>query len=119
MSRNTSLRATARAAPAAVSEVLAVGVVPTARDLALTSATPLRVAGTVTPAKPRITLDIYRHAGQHRQLLTSQRVTAHGGAFSVRPALGARRGRHYVLIARTVAGGGTLAGASPPLAVIY
>jgi hypothetical protein len=118
VSRDAVLRALHAEAPATVSEVLAVGVAP-ALTLALTAAAPLRVAGTVTPAKPRITLDIYRQTGQHRQLLTSQRVTVHGGAFSVRPALGARRGRHYVLIARTVAGGQTLAGASAPLAITY
>ena len=118
ISRDAVLRAVHETAPAAVSELLAVGVVPTL-TLALASAAPLRVSGTVTPAKPRVTLDVYALAGQHRRLVLSQPVAVRGGTFSARPALGRRRNRRYLLIARTTAGGGTLAGASAPVTVTY
>ncbi|MGH2909326.1 MAG: hypothetical protein ACRDK8_08535, partial [Solirubrobacteraceae bacterium] len=69
--------------------------------------------------KPRLILDVYEQAGPHRRLRASQRIVVHRGIFSARPALGVPRGRRYVLIARTAAGGGTLAGASAPLSLTY
>jgi len=83
--------------------------------LGLTSASPLRVSGTVQPAKPNVWLDVYELVAGHRRLLRRRRVRVSQGRFTATPSLGARRGRRYVLVARTTAGGGTLAGASPPL----
>ncbi len=67
---NTVLRALHAVAPAAASNVIEVGVVPQV-TLALASApgAPVRVSGTVAPARRRLTLDIYRLAGGKRHLV--------------------------------------------------
>ena len=114
VARTAVLRALHAPAPASVSDVVQVAVQPVL-TLGLISASPLRVSGTVQPAKPNVWLDVYELVAGHRRLLRRRRVRVSQGRFTARPSLGARRGRRYVLVARTTAGGGTLAGASPPL----
>jgi len=113
VSRNVLVRALHPVEPAAVSGVAYFEVLP---DLTLTlvSASPPRVTGTVTPGKPRVTLDIYRISGGRRHLLSSRRVTVRRGGFAATLSLGHGT---YVVVARTAAAGGTLAGASAPLTV--
>ena len=108
------LRALHAPAPASASDVIEVAVQPVL-TLGFISASPLRVSGTVQPAKPNVWLDVYELVAGHRRLLRRRRVRVSQGRFTATPALGARRGRRYVLVARTTAGDGTLAGASPPL----
>jgi N-acetylmuramoyl-L-alanine amidase len=111
------LRALHAVAPAAVSDLVLVSVVP-AITLTLVSASPLRVSGTVTPAKRRVTLDVYRLSGGRRHLALSRTVTARRGAFAARLSLGHRPVRGtYLIVARTALDNATAAGASPPVRV--
>ena len=111
------LRALHAVAPAAVSDLVLVSVVA-AITLSLVSASPLRVSGTVTPAKRRVTLDVYQLARGRRKLVLSRAVTTRAGAFAARLSLG-RRPAHgtYVIVARTTFDVVTAAGASAPVSV--
>jgi hypothetical protein len=108
---NTLLRALHRVAPAAVSDVVVIAVAPIL-TLSLVSTSPLVVSGTVTPAGPHVTIDLYRG----RRLVASRTVAAAGGNFQARikrPPSG-----RYRLVARTPASARYAAGASAPVAVI-
>jgi hypothetical protein len=112
--QNVLLRALHRPAPAAVSDVAAIAVVP-ALTLALESLSPLQVSGTVSAPAGPVTIGVYRVSGGGRRRVAAKRVSVAGGRF----AAGIKRlapGR-YVLIARTPAGARFAAGASPPLAI--
>ncbi len=111
---NAILRALHRPAPATVSALAFVALAPKV-TLTLASMTPLQVAGTVTPGKRRVTVDIYRLQGAHRQLFASKRVTVRQGQFASRLTI--RRAGRYVLIARTSADASNVAGASPPVTI--
>lgn len=115
LTRTAVLRALHPVAPAAASNVIAVGVQPLL-TLALASSAPVTVSGTVNPPKPRVKLYIYRLVNGRRRLLHSKTVRARGGAFSATVLVGAAPGS-YVVVARTSEGGGTLAGASAPLPI--
>jgi hypothetical protein len=108
---NSLLRALHRPAPAAVSDVVVIAVAPVV-TLSLASPAPLIVSGTVTPAGPHVTIDLYRG----RRLVASKRVAAAGGSFRAR--IKRPRPGRYVLIARTAASAGYAAGASPPVPLI-
>jgi N-acetylmuramoyl-L-alanine amidase len=112
LAKSSVLRALHRRRPAAASNVVAVWVEPVI-TLKVISSAPLKLAGTVTPAKRRITLDVYEVVNGRRRLKHSQPVTARRGQFTVRPKVSA--GHSYVLIARTAADTSTVAGASPAL----
>jgi hypothetical protein len=112
--QNVMLRALHRPAPAAVSDLAALSVAP-AVTLTLDSAAPLQVSGTVSPAGPRVTIDLYRVVGRRRHLVASRHLPAAGGSFAV--GLGTRRPGNYVLIASTPANARYAAGASPPVAL--
>ena len=117
LQRNIVLRALRAAAPAATSNVVYVGVEPVI-TLTLASQSPVRVSGTISPAKPHVTLDSYHVARNgHRHLLHSKQLPVVGGQFSARALIGAHPGT-YILVARSSAGRGTIAGASPPLTVV-
>ena len=90
VTQTINLRALYQLTPAAVSDVVTVGVAPVL-TLALVSSSPARVGGTVTPAKPRVTIDTYRVSGGRRHLLASHRVSVHQGRFSARVPLGTFR----------------------------
>ena len=112
--QNVLVRALHRPAPAAVSDVVALGVAPVV-GLTLVSSSPLQVSGTVAPVGPPVTVDLYRVAGGRRHQIASKRVAIAGGAFTV--GFGARRPGRYALVARTSASARYTAGASAPLAV--
>jgi len=114
--RSTLLRALHADAPAAVSDVLELDLVPVI-TLTLTSISPPRVSGTVRPFKRRVTIDLYRLTATGRRLVSSTRVDVVQGAFSarVRP-LRLPPGR-YEAVARLPADDVTVAGASAPVRV--
>jgi hypothetical protein len=108
---NTLLRALHRPAPAAVSDVVVIAVAPVV-TLSLVSSAPLVVSGTVNPAGPRVTIDLYRG----RRLVASKTVAAPGGNFQARvkrPPPG-----RYRLVARTASSARYAAGTSAPVSVI-
>ena len=93
--------------------VLAVAPVLT---LTLVSSAPLVLTGTVAPAGPHVTLDLYRVTSRgRRRLVASRRLAAAGGSFHARIGRPAAGG--YVLIARTDASARYASGASPPVAL--
>jgi hypothetical protein len=110
------VRALHPAAPAAVSDLVEIGVAPVI-TLALVSTSPLRLAGTIAPSRRSLTLDVYKLSGPHRRLVLSRRVAARQGVFSARLSLGRRAHGRYEVIARSGAGTATVAGASAPLPV--
>ena len=112
--RNLAVRALHAPAPAAVSDVVEIGVAPVI-TLTLASSYPPHVTGTVTPAKAKVTIDVYRDA-LRRTRISSTTVKAHRGRFSFRPKIGAGA---YTVIARTAADAGTVAGASAPLQITH
>jgi len=111
--QNTLLRALHRPAPASVSDIVVLAVAPVL-TLAVVSTAPLTVTGTVAPAGPRVTLDMYRLLGSgRRKLVKSRQLAASGGQFTAT----FRRltpGR-YVLLATTAASSRYAAGAAPPV----
>jgi N-acetylmuramoyl-L-alanine amidase-like protein len=109
------VRALHAARPAAVSDLVAVGVVP-ALTLALASTSPMRVSGTVQPAKP-VTVSVYKLVKGRRRLVSSRRLKAAGGTFNANVSLGRRPRGHFVIVARTAADAVSLGGASAPVTV--
>jgi len=112
--QNVMLRVLCQPAPAAVSDVVAVSVVPVL-TLSLVSSSPVAVTGTISPAGPPVTVDLYRLAGGHRRLVASRRAPAPGGAFNA--AFGGRKPGAYVVVARTAATARYVAGAAPGVPV--
>jgi hypothetical protein len=82
--------------------------------LSVISASPLRIAGTITPSKPCVTIDVYRLARSARHLVLSRRVPVTAGRFAIRLTLGPRAHGRYVIVARSPADEVTLAGRSAP-----
>ncbi len=115
LARTSVLRALHPVAPAAASNVIAVGLEPVL-TLVLAASAPVTVSGTVNPSKPRVTLYIYRVVNGRRRLVHRKSIRVRAGQFSATALVGATPGS-YVLVARTSAGDGTLAGASAPLPV--
>jgi 5-hydroxyisourate hydrolase-like protein (transthyretin family) len=109
------LRALHAARPASVSDLVVIGVAP-ALTLSLASSSPVRVSGTVRPAKP-VTLSVYKLAGAKRKLVSSSRVKAAGGTFTARVSLGAKPQGAYVIVARVDADAVSLAATSPAVRV--
>jgi N-acetylmuramoyl-L-alanine amidase len=110
--RSLVLRAVSAAAPAIVSDVAEIGVAP-ALTLTLVSTYPPRISGTVRPAKPTVTIDVYRDLGR-RTRISSTTVRVHHGRFRFSPTLGVGL---FTVIARTAADARTAAGASAPLQI--
>ena len=109
------LRALHATSPAAVSNLVVIGVTPVL-TLAVASTAPLRVTGTVQPAKP-VTVNVYKLVRGRRKLVSSRRLKAAGGTFSARVSLGKKPRGQYVVVARAAADAVSLAGASAPLTV--
>jgi len=107
---NLLLRALHAIAPAAASPLVAVAVAP-ALTLQVVSEAPLRVGGTVTPAKARVAIDVYDARGHHK-LEHAATVTGSDGRFEARLNL---RSGHYWVRAHTAADGQNIAGESPRL----
>ena len=109
------LRALHVASPAAVSNLVVVGVAPLL-TLALASTAPLQVTGTIAPAKP-VTVNVYELVRGRRKLVSSRRLQARGGTFRARVSLGRAPRGQYVIVARAAADAVSLAGASAPVAL--
>jgi hypothetical protein len=113
--RSGVLRALHATAPAAVSDLVVVGVKPVL-TLALVSSSPVQVTGTVQPAKP-VTVDVYKLVKGRRKLVSSRRVRAAGGTFTARPSLGKRPRGQYMIVARAAADAISLAALSAAVTV--
>jgi hypothetical protein len=116
LTRSSVIRALHSAAPAAVSTVIAIGLMPQIA-LSVVSASPPLIAGTITPSKPNVTIDIYRLAGSVRRLVLSRRVPVSAGRFASRLTLGPRAHGRYMIVARSAADEVTLAGRSAPVSL--
>jgi hypothetical protein len=97
--------------PATISTAHAVGVAP---QVALSYSQPPTLTGTVSPARPLVTVDVYQLVGPHRRLVSSQRVRTRSGGFSIRPNFHGRHGS-FQIVATVPARGGLAAGSSAPL----
>jgi hypothetical protein len=109
---NAGLRALHRPAPAAVSDVAEIGVVPVI-EASITSLVPLRVAGSVFPPKSHVRVDLFAAHGRRRRLVASKRVVVRGGRFVAR--LGVRAGGRFLVTVKSDADGFNVAGAAQPL----
>jgi hypothetical protein len=114
--QNTLLRALHRPAPASVSDIVVLAVAP-AVTLTVVSTAPLTVTGTVAPAGPRLTLDLYRVLKPgRRKLVKSRQLAASDGQFTAtfrRLAPG-----RYVLLASTAASARYAAGAATAVPLV-
>ena len=111
---NTMLRALHRSHPATVSDWAVLEVAP-AITLEVASAAPLRVTGSVTPAKPAVTVELRRGARTTGKPLWTRRLGARAGAFA--GSIRTPRPGTYTLIARTPADADSAAGVSVPVRV--
>jgi hypothetical protein len=117
---NLLVRALSASAPVTASPLMWVAVAP-AITLAPASYGPppaagtLLLTGTVTPHKPRVTIDVYDASGRHSLSLT-RTVEVTGGEFRARLRLRLRPGRYW-LRARTVADSVNLAGESARVSI--
>ncbi len=109
---SSRLRALHRSRPAAVSALVDVQVGP-AVTLTLVPGSPARIAGSILPAKHRVTIEVYRSAGSAQQLVTRLHPSVRAGRFLAELPL--RSPGRYTVRARTVADGANAAGASRPL----
>ncbi len=109
------LRALHASSPASVSNLVVVGVTPVL-TLALASTAPVRVSGTIQPAKP-VTVSVYKLVRGHRRLVSSRRLKAAGGSFSARPSLGRKPRGPYVIVARVAADAVSLGAVAPAVRV--
>jgi len=114
LSHNAILRALHRPAPATTSELAGIGVAPVV-TLSVVADSPVRVSGTVSPAKRNVTIDAYALVSGHRQLRAHKTVAVVRGQFSAKVPL--RRAGRYLLIARTSADASNVAGASQAVTV--
>jgi hypothetical protein len=113
--RSAVLRALHSSRPASVSNLVVVAVKPVL-TLTLASASPVRVAGTVQPAKP-VTVSVYKLVRGRRKLVSSKRVRPANGSFSARPALGRKPRGTYLIIARVSADAVSLGAVTPAVRV--
>jgi hypothetical protein len=116
LTRSAVVRALYTGSPAAVSDLVLIQVTPVI-ELSLASSSPLRVTGTVAPAKRRVALSVYQLTGAHRRLISTRQVRVSGGAFSARVSLGRRPRGEYMIIARTPLDTDSAPGASAPVTV--
>jgi hypothetical protein len=113
--RSAVLRALHGSSPASVSNLVVIGVTP-ALTLALASASPVRVSGTIAPAKP-VTLSVYRLVRGRRKLVSSKRLKAAGGTFTAQVSLGRKPRGTYVIVARVAADAVSLGAVTPAVRV--
>jgi 5-hydroxyisourate hydrolase-like protein (transthyretin family) len=98
-----------------VSNLVVIGVTPVL-TLALASAAPVRVSGTIQPAKP-VTVSVYKLVGGRRTLVSTRRLKAAGGTFNARVSLGRRPRGTYVIVARVAADAVSLGAVAPAVRV--
>jgi hypothetical protein len=114
--RSAVLRALHASRPASVSNLVVVGVTPVLTLTLASSTAPVRVSGTVQPAKP-VTVSVYRLVRGHRTLVSGRRLKAAGGRFSAQVSLGRKPRGTYVIVARVAADAISLGAVSPALRV--
>lgn len=110
------LRAVHGSRPASVSNLVVVGVTPVL-TLALASTAPVRVSGTIQPAKP-VTVSVYKLVRGRRKLVSSRRLRAAGGTFNAQVSLGRRPRGTYVIVARVAADSVSLSAVAPAVRVM-
>jgi hypothetical protein len=109
------LRALRASRPASVSNLVAIGVTPVL-TLALASTAPVRVSGTVQPAKP-VTVSVYKLVRGRRTLVSSRRLKAANGAFNAQVSLGRKPHGTYVIVAGVAADAVSLGAVAPAVRV--
>jgi hypothetical protein len=115
LAQSAVLRALHASRPASVSNLVVIGVKPLL-TLALASASPVRITGTVQPAKP-VTVSAYKLVRGRRRRVWSRRVKPANGSFSARPSLGRRPRGTYLIVARVGADAVSLGAVSPAVRV--
>ena len=111
VAQSAVLRAVHPSSPASVSNLVVIGVKPVL-TLALASSAPVRVSGTVTPAKP-VTVSVYKLVRGRRKLVSSRRLKAAGGTFGAAVSLGSKPRGTYVIVARVAADAVSLGAVTP------
>jgi hypothetical protein len=109
------LRALHASHPASVSNLVVIGVTPVL-TLTLASTAPVRVSGTVQPAKP-VTVSVYKLIRGRRTFVSSRRLKAAGGSFSAQLSLGRKSRGTYVIVARVAADAVSLGAVTPAVRV--
>ena len=109
------LRALRASRPASVSNLVVIGVTPVL-TLTLASTAPVRVSGTVQPAKP-VTVSVYKLVRGRRTLVSSRRLKAVSGAFNAQVSLGRKPHGTYVIVARVAADAVSLGAVAPAVRV--
>ncbi|HEX3691562.1 MAG TPA: N-acetylmuramoyl-L-alanine amidase [Solirubrobacteraceae bacterium] len=109
------LRALHASKPASVSNLVVIGVTPVL-TLVLSSASPVRVSGTVKPAKP-VTVSVYKLVKGKRTLVSSRRLQAASGTFDTAVSLGRKPSGTYVIVGRVVADAVSLGAVTPAVRV--
>jgi hypothetical protein len=109
------LRALHASAPASVSNLVVVGVTPLL-TLALANTAPVRVSGTVAPAKP-VTVSVYKLVRGRRKLVSTRRLKAARGTFNAQVSLGRKPRGTYVIVARVAADAVSLGAVTPAVRV--
>ncbi len=110
------VRAVHSAAPAAVSNLAAIGVTP-AITLTLAATAPLTVSGTVAPAKRSVSIVVYKGIAGRRKPVLTRKVAVRQGRFEARLSLGVNARGVYVIVAETAADAISAAGVSAPITV--
>ena len=113
--RSAVLRVLHASSPASVSNLVVISVAPEL-TLTLASTSPVRVSGTVKPAKP-VTVSVYKVVKGKRKLVSSRRVKAASETFSTTVSLGRRPRGTYVIVARVSADAVSLGAVTPALRV--
>lgn len=114
LQRDAALRALHRPYPATVSNWRKIAIAP-AITLELVSTSPLQVSGTISPTRPRVTIDVYTAGNQHGKPISHTQLAVRKGSFQGKVRV--PRPGSYVLIARSARDSTYAAGASTPLAV--
>lgn len=112
--RNAALRALHRPYPATVSNWEKIAIAP-AITLELASTSPVQVSGTISPSRPRVTIDVYPAGTQHGKPISRTHLAVKNGSFQGQVQI--PRPGSYVLIARSRRDSSYAAGASMPLTV--
>lgn len=117
LARSAVLQVLHRVAPASISDPVVVGVTPAITVALASGGSPVRVTGTIVPAKRTVTISVYKLAGPHRRLVLTRKATVRRGRFAARLPLARGARGSYVVIVRTSADTVSAAGASAPLAL--
>jgi hypothetical protein len=109
------LRALHASRPASVSNLVVIGVTPVV-TLTLVASAPVRVTGTIQPAKP-VTVSVYKLVKGRRKLVSSRRLKAASGAFDAQLSLGRKPRGTFVIVARVAEDAISLGATSPAVRV--